>query len=143
MIAVLISSPILLMGVIPIIIGLRSYKKGKKYASESKVIVGEIVDIRKGERILDTPPGWFPTVRYWDERTNSYLLYESTTGGSFKSSYTIGDKYELRYLYTDKGVDIRTNASIAIYGISKYLIVLGSIFTGICIAILVILLIIS
>lgn len=137
MIAVFMSLPTLIMGVIPLIIGLHSYKKGKKYDSESKVIVGEIVDIRKGERIVDTPPGWFPTVRYWDERTNSYLLYESTTGGSFKSSHTIGDKYELRYLYTDKGVDIRANASIAIYGISKHCIVIGSILTSIGIMILV------
>ncbi|GKX67390.1 hypothetical protein rsdtw13_26480 [Clostridium sp. TW13] len=50
-IAVLISSPFLFMGVIPLIIGLLSYKKGKKYASESKVMVSIIVNVVKGVKI--------------------------------------------------------------------------------------------
>ncbi|WP_253198752.1 hypothetical protein [Clostridium estertheticum] len=62
-------------------------------------------------RILDDPAGWFPTIKYWDDRTNSYLFYKSTTGHELKCKFTIGNKVELRYLYTDKGVDIRANKS--------------------------------
>ena len=53
------------------IIGLHSYKKGKKYAYESKVIVGEIVDVVRGVRVLDSPAGWVLIIKYWNERTNS------------------------------------------------------------------------
>lgn len=143
MVAVLIDLPFILMGVIPLIISLKSYKKGKKYASESKVIVGEIVDVVQGFQVLDEPRGWFPTIMYWDERTNSYLLYKSNTGGSFKWQYKIGAKIELRYLYTDKGVDVRTNTSMAIYGLSRHGIAIGSIVTVANIAIVTTILMLS
>ncbi|MCB2339076.1 DUF3592 domain-containing protein [Clostridium estertheticum] len=135
--------PFILMGVIALLLGLRSYKKGKKYDSESKVIVGEIVDVLKGVRIGDTPAGWFPTIKYWDDRTNSYLFYKSTTGHELKCKFTIGNRFELRYLYTDKGVDIRANQSIAIYGLSKQFIWVGAILAGINMIILITVLIFS
>ncbi|NNU75080.1 hypothetical protein [Clostridium estertheticum] len=143
MIIALLFLPFVLMGVIPLLIGLRSYKKGKKYDSESKVIVGEIVDVVRGDRVLDDPAGWFPTIKYWDDRTNSYLFYKSTTGHELKCKFTISNKAELRYLYTDKGVDIRANKSIAIYGIGKQLMWVGAIIGGINMIILITVLIVS
>ncbi|MBX4265142.1 hypothetical protein K1726_10940 [Clostridium estertheticum] len=94
-------------------------------------------------RILDDPAGWFPTIKYWDDRTNSYLFYKSTTGHELKCKFIIGNKVELRYLYTDKGVDIRANKSIAIYGIGKQLMWVGLILGGINMIILITVLIVS
>ena len=138
MIIIFMLPPFFLMGLLPLITGLHIYKKGKIYDSKSKVIVGEIVDIVKGVRIGDNPAGWFPTIKYWDEPSTSYLLYKSTTGRELKRKYTIGDKIELRYLSTDKGVDIRTNEPISIYGCSRQFAVVGAIITRINIIIVVI-----
>ena len=138
MIVILLLSPFILMGVISLLTGLHFYKKGKIYDSQSKVIGGEIVDIVKGVRIGDNPAGWFPTIKYWDEPTKSYLLYKSTTGRELKCKYTIGDKIELRYLSTDKGVDIRTNEPISIYGCSRQFALVGAIITRISIIIVII-----
>ena len=133
----LILSPFFLMGVIPLLIGLHFYKKGKKYVSESKCTTGEIVDVVLGIKGLDGPSGWVPKIKYWDERANSYLIYKSSTGHAFKWKFTIGDTIQLRYLYTDKGIDIRTDVPIAIYGVSKYIMVFGAILAGLSIIIVV------
>ena len=143
MTALLIASPFFVMGIIPLLIGLFSYKKGKRYFFASKVTVGEITDVVRGARILDEPRGWYPTIRYLDERTNSYSIFKSNTGHAFKFKFTIGNKIELRYLYTDKGIDIRTNTPMAIYGISKHLIVAGSILTAFSIISMLLMLFIS
>lgn len=136
----LIFSPFFLFGIIPLIIGSYFYKKGKKYDYSSKVIEGEIIDVVEGIRVSDEPPGWRPVIRYWDNHTNSYLIYKSTVGGYFKSNYRIGDKIQLRYLYTDKGADVRINTPFAIYGVSKHFMVIGAIITTISIMILLTLL---
>ena len=52
------------MGVIPLLIGLHSNKKGKKYASESKLTTSEIVDVVRGIKVLDSPAGWVQKVSY-------------------------------------------------------------------------------
>lgn len=108
LIAFAIGSPFFLIGVILLILGMHSHKECKKYFSESKVIVGEIIDVVR-ERTGDASSAWYPIFRYWDERINEYLIYKSNAGHTFRRHYTIGDKVELRYLYTENGADIRFN----------------------------------
>ncbi|AAK78737.1 hypothetical protein BJV85_003248 [Clostridium acetobutylicum] len=142
MIIILIMSPFIVIGLIPLLVGLHYYNEGKKYASESKIIEGEIVDIVKGVKVLDSPQSWCPVIKYWDERSNSYLLYKSSTGHTLKSKYTIGNKIELRHLYTDKGVDIRANTPMDVYGLSRQFMVVGAIITSISVIIMIAFLII-
>lgn len=119
----------MLSGPFLIIVGIIILSKRRKFAKESVVINGEVIEIiaRPARR---NQTAYYPVVKYFDQSTSSEEVFESNNPYE-PSKYKIGDQVELRYLNDSGNKKICLNNWFGVWGLPFMLILFGFIFSAI------------
>lgn len=115
-----------LFGPLMLVAGIITLFKRRKFAKESTVVNGVVIEIRT-RPVRNNRTAYYPVVRYFDILTSSEEVYESNTAYD-SSKFKIGDKVELRYLNDGVKKQLCFNNWSGVWGFSFMLILFGLIF---------------
>lgn len=107
--------------------GIIVFFKRMKFAKESKIISGEVTEIRT-RPASKNKVAYYPLIRYNDPMTMKEDVFESRNPYE-KSRFSVGDRVELRYQTWGDKKKVCLNDWFALWGLACMLLLFGFIFS--------------